>query len=173
MQQGARAGKFLDPHRLAEQVALHQIETQAVRGDKIGAGFDALGDRARAMVLGQLDDLAAHRLFQPVIRAAGDKLMIDLQLDERKVPKPHQRRPLGADIVDHDRNIMKADLPCDIDHEIQIVDDLGAVDLDQQAAERRMVGHARGTDRVPLPRSPRNETGMLIERSTGPCCSSR
>ena len=36
---------------------------------------------------------------------------------------------------------MEADLSCDIDHEIQIVDHLGAVDLDQQPAERRMVGH--------------------------------
>ena len=83
------------------------------------------------MVLGQFDDSAAHRRFQPVIRAAGDELMIDLQLDERKAPKPHQGRPLRADIVDHDRDIMKAHLSCDIDHEIQIADYLGAVDFDQ------------------------------------------
>ena len=58
-----------------------------MRGEKIGAGLDALGDGPRTMVLRQLDDVAAYRLLQPVIRAAGDKLMIDFQLDERKVPE--------------------------------------------------------------------------------------
>ena len=62
---------------------------------------------------------------------------------------------------------MKADLLCDIDHEVQIVDDLGTVNLDQQAAKCRISGSARHRS-VPLPGSPRNETGMLIERSTGP-----
>ena len=58
------------------------------------------------------------------------KLMIDLQLHERKIPESHQGRPLRADIVDGGRDIMKLQLSCDVDHEIQIVDRLGAVDLD-------------------------------------------
>ncbi len=37
-----------------------------MRGDEIGAGFDALGEYARAVILGQLDDATADGLLQPV-----------------------------------------------------------------------------------------------------------
>ena len=81
---GRDRANFLIAMRLAEQIALDQVETHVVRGEKIGAGLDALRNGARAVVVGQLDDPAAYRLFQPVIRAAVDELMVDLQLDERK-----------------------------------------------------------------------------------------
>ena len=120
-------------------------------GEKIGTGLDALGDRPRTMVLRQLDDLATHGLFQPIIRAAGRELMIDLQFDERKVPKSHQVRPLRADIVDYDRNIMQADLFCDIDHEIQIPRSRRCCRSGQQAGKRRMLRQRTVQIADPLP----------------------
>ena len=43
----------------------------------------------------------------------------------------------GADIVDGNRDIMQAHLSGDVDHEIQIVDHLGAVDLDRSSRRTR------------------------------------
>ena len=65
--QQTRAGEFPYPHRLAEQIALDLVEAQAVGGEEVGAGFDPLGQRTRAVVVGELDDVAADRLLQPVI----------------------------------------------------------------------------------------------------------
>ncbi|GCC47558.1 hypothetical protein chiPu_0031740, partial [Chiloscyllium punctatum] len=123
----------------AEQVALDLIEIHLVRGEKIRARLDPLGDGLRAGIVGELDDAPAHRLLQALIGAAGDVLMIDLELDERKVRQSQQGRPVGADIVDRDADIVQANAPCDLDRKVEIVDHLGAVDLDQQAGESRMV----------------------------------
>ena len=43
MDQGG-AREFLEPHGLAQQIALDLVETHLVRGDKIGAGLDSLGN---------------------------------------------------------------------------------------------------------------------------------
>src|ERR1700680_2314601 len=94
-----RASEFLEPHRLAEQIALDQVETHLVRRDKIGAGLDSLGNDPGAVPLGEFDDVTAYRLFQPVVGAAGDELPIDLEFDEREGVEPHQRRPVGTNIV--------------------------------------------------------------------------
>ena len=75
---GRDRANFPTAYRLAEQVALDQIETHVVRGEKIGAGLNALGDGAGAVVVGQLDDAAAYRLLQPVVGAAVDELLVDL-----------------------------------------------------------------------------------------------
>ena len=46
-----------------------------------------------AKAIGKVEDLAAHRLPQPVVGTAGDQLSINLDLDEGKVVKRKQRRP--------------------------------------------------------------------------------
>src|SRR5260370_12714043 len=98
MRQGG-AREFLEPHRLAEQIALVQVETHLVRRDKIGAGLDSLGNDPGAVPLGKFDDLTAYGLFQPVVCAARDELTIDLEFDEREAVEPHQRRPSAPKTV--------------------------------------------------------------------------
>ncbi len=74
--------------------------------------------------LAELDDATAYRPFQPVVGATGDELPIDLDLGEREGLEPHQRRPVGTEIVDRDGDVVEPHLPCEIDQQIQIVDDL-------------------------------------------------
>src|SRR5260370_31425459 len=50
----SRTREFLKPHRLAEQIALDQVETHLVRRDKIGAGLDSLRNAPAAVPLGGL-----------------------------------------------------------------------------------------------------------------------
>ena len=119
------AGEFLEPHGLAEQIALHQVEPHFIRGNEIGPGLDSLGDDPDAIALGEFDDAAADRLFQPVVGAARDELSIDLEFGEGECFEPHQRRPVGSDIVDRNRDVAKPHFPGDIDHHVQIVDHLG------------------------------------------------
>ena len=104
----AGAGEFPYRHRLAEQVALDEIEPHLVRGQEIGAGLDPLRDGAGAVVPRQLDDAPAYRLLQPVVRTAADILPVDLEFGEWKTPKLQQGRPLRADIVDGERDIVQA-----------------------------------------------------------------
>ena len=125
-----RPGKLPHRHRLAEQVALDLIEPHVVSGEKIGPGLDALGDGAGAVVPGQFDDAPAYRLLQPVVRAAVDVLLVDLQLDEREAPEFQQRRPFRADIVDGDRDIVQAQASCGVHRQIRMVDYFTAVDFD-------------------------------------------
>src|SRR6202021_3160170 len=69
-----RPSKFLEAHRLAEQVSLDPVETDLVRRGKISAGFHALGNDTGAVLSGQFDEVAAHRALEPVIGAARDEL---------------------------------------------------------------------------------------------------
>ena len=110
----ARAGELLDTHRLAEQVALDLIEIHLVRGEEICARLDSLRNNLRTGVVCELDDTPAHRLLQALIRATGDVLMVNLQLDERKIRQSQQGGPIRADIVDRDADIVQANAPGDI-----------------------------------------------------------
>ena len=67
-------GEFLCRHRLRKQKALHQIKTHLTHGKKVGSGLHALGYGAGAKAIGKVEDLAAYRLLQPVVGAAGDEL---------------------------------------------------------------------------------------------------
>jgi hypothetical protein len=77
-------------HRLPEQKALHRIKAHLTHGEIIGSGLNALSYGASAKAIGKLEDLAAVRLLQPIVSAAVDELLIDLDLDEGKVVKSTQ-----------------------------------------------------------------------------------
>ena len=77
-------------HRLCEQKALHQIEPHLTHRDEILAGFDAFGDGAGAVPIRKVENLPAHRAFQPIVGATGDELPIDFELDEWKVIQPDE-----------------------------------------------------------------------------------
>ena len=79
-----RQRELLGRHRFREQKALNQIEPHVAHGDKIRTRLDAFRDRACAIAVGEIEDLAAHRLFQAIVGAAGDEFSIDLEFDKRK-----------------------------------------------------------------------------------------
>jgi hypothetical protein len=55
---------------------------------RVTSRLDAFGDRARAIVIGEANDLAARRLFQAVIRAAQNEFAISINLDKGEVVEP-------------------------------------------------------------------------------------
>ena len=112
--------ELLCRHRLREQKALHQIKTHLTHGEKVGSGLHALGYGASAKAIGKVEDLAAYRLFQPVVGAAGDELSIDLDLDEGKVVKPNQRRPFRSEIVNRNGDVAEPKLSGDSCHQVQV-----------------------------------------------------
>ena len=143
------SGQISAPPPACRTVALDLIEPHVVRGEKIGAGLHALGDGAGAVVLGQLDDAPAYCLLQPVIRAAVDVLLVDLQFGERETPQLQQRRPFRADIVDGDRDIVQAQTSRGIHRPTSgCVDHLAAVDFDQESGECGVGGHGAAQSRT-------------------------
>src|SRR6266545_5031215 len=124
--------KLLCRHSLSEQKALYQLEAHLAHRNKVGACLHALGDGACAKAVSEVEDSAANRLFKPIVRAASDECLIDFDLDERKVVKSDERRPFRPEIVDRDGDIVKPKLPGDIFHKLQVTNDIGPVDLDDQ-----------------------------------------
>src|SRR5271169_639710 len=74
-----------------------------------------------------------------VIRTTGDELSIDLDLSEGKVVKAAAQGPFRPEIVDRNGDIVEPKLPCDIFHEIQVANDVDAVDFDDHPVERRVI----------------------------------
>ena len=85
-----RPRKLLCCSRFCEQIALHQIEAHLAHRNKVGPRLDAFRDTARAIAIGQVEDLTAHRAFQSVVGAPFDELSIDLELNEGKAVKPDE-----------------------------------------------------------------------------------
>ena len=105
----------------ADGKALHQIKIHLPHGEKIGSRFDALSDSVGAKSIGEVEDLAAHHLPQPVVGAVGDKLSIDLfDLDEGKVMKFERQRPFRSKIVDRDSDVAEPKLSGDMLRQVQV-----------------------------------------------------
>ena len=137
-------------HGLGEQKALRQIETHLTHGEKIRPGLNALGDSARPITIGEVKDAAADRLLQPVLRTAGDEFPVDLDLDEGKIAKPGEREPLGSEIVDRNGDFVRAKLPCDLLGQVEVANNFGAVDFDDETFEGGIIRQmlAEPADRV-------------------------
>src|SRR5271170_859742 len=96
---------------LAEEESLYLVEAHLAHGEKIRLGFDPLGDGARAIAVGEVENAVAHRLLQAIGRAAGDELSVDLDLGEGKVVEPGELGPFRAEIVDGDGDVVEPKLP--------------------------------------------------------------
>jgi hypothetical protein len=83
---------------------LSQAESHLEDGNKIGPALHALGDAACAHGISQVDDTSAHCLLAAVACAADDELWSDFDLDEGKLVKFREQRPLHSDIVDRKRD---------------------------------------------------------------------
>src|SRR4051794_13750289 len=102
--------------RVPEQKALHAIETHFTDSKKISATVYAFGDRARAIVISELENSMAHHLFQSIVCAARDEFLIDLDFDEGKFLNSHEGRPLVSNAVDREGDLVKSKLPGNILH---------------------------------------------------------
>ena len=131
--------ELLGAHGLGEEKALRQIETHLTHGEKICPGLNALGDSARAIAIGEVKDAAADRLLQPVLCTAGDQFPVYLDLDEGKVAKSGEREPLGSESVDRNGDFVRAKLPCDLFGLVEVANDFGAVDFDDEAFESGII----------------------------------
>lgn len=88
---------------------------------QIGPALGAFRYGARAVALRQFDDVTAHRVFQPFIALAGDELPVGFQLDEPNPVQSHQLRPVGAEIVDRQGDILESHLASDLGQKIEVV----------------------------------------------------
>src|SRR6266446_949076 len=129
-------------HGLCEQGALHQTEAQLTRGKKVGSVLHPIGDGACTHGIGEIDDSPTGRPFAAIARATGDELSSDLELDEGKIVKPRKRRPFGSEIADRDGDRAVPQQPSDLLHQSQVANDVGRVDLDDEALESRVVRYA-------------------------------
>jgi hypothetical protein len=119
-------------HRPPEPKALHHIKAHLTHGEIIGAGLNALSYGASAKAIGKLEDLAAVRLFQAVVSAADDELLIDLDLDDGKVVKSNQRRPLRPKIVNRDCDVAEPNLPCHSSRQVQVMKNISGINLNDK-----------------------------------------
>src|SRR6185437_7463504 len=99
---------------------------------------DALGDRACAEAVGELDDATAGGLLQPVVGAAVDVGAVYLQFGEGEVVELHEQRPFLAEVVDRDRDVVQLQLPRDAGGERRVAHQIGGVEFNDQPLERRM-----------------------------------
>ena len=74
----------------------------------------------RSKRLAELDDGLAQAGIDVVDVAIGDVAAIDLQLAERQLPQPRQRRIAGAEIVERQSAIQRAQLIGDVIGDLEI-----------------------------------------------------
>ena len=108
-------------HRLGEQIALADVAADALQLVALVRGLDAFGDGLEAEALGQFDDGLAQAGIHLVQVAIGDIAAVDLELAERQLPQPRQRRIAGAEIVERERAIQRAQLVGDFVGDLEIV----------------------------------------------------
>src|SRR5262245_66394767 len=94
-------------------------------------GFHAVGDRFGADVARDRNDVRAMSLLDPVIGTATDESAVGLHFDDRQIATGGERRTFCVDVADGDPDIALCELRADATYEGVIVDQVDAVDLDQ------------------------------------------
>src|SRR6478752_1547101 len=89
------------------------------------------------------------------MRAAGDQLASDLQLDERKVVELRERQPFVAYVLDRDGDVAKPQLLGDGFQQPQLGNGRRGVDLDDESLEGPLIGQlpAQRCDRHRIPKA--------------------
>ena len=96
---GKRGGRF----GAAEMVALHFIAAERQQRVRLGAGFDAFGNRAHAERLAHGDDGGHDGVVIDVIDHVQHERLVDLQFSGRQALEIGQGRIAGTEIVDGQR----------------------------------------------------------------------
>ena len=95
--------------------------------------FDALGHGHQLEALGELDDGLAQPAIDLVVVAIADIAAVDLELAERQLPQPRQRRIAGAEIVQRQRAAQAAQLLGDVIGKLEVVQNLVLGDFEDEA----------------------------------------
>ena len=132
---------------------MDHVKVHFAYGEKIGAGFYALGDRATAEAVGDLEDLPACGPFQAIVGAAGNELTVDLDFDKREVVQPDKRQTFRPEIVDRNGDVAESNLSCDRSCQVQIGNEIRGADFDDQPVKRGVIWHlaAKIRDRIGIP----------------------
>ena len=133
---GNPAEEVLLRHRLGEQVALADADAEALQLVALVRGLDAFADRLEAEPPRQLDDRLEQAFLDLVTMAVGDVGAIDLELAERQLAQPRQRRISGAEVVDRQAAALTAQLVRDLLRHREIVDDLILGDFEDETGPR-------------------------------------
>jgi hypothetical protein len=73
------------------------------------------------------------------MRAAADERPIDFDFNERKLLQTREIRPFRAEIVDGNADLAESHLPGEVRHKRQAARDFGAIDLDNDPVEVRVI----------------------------------
>jgi hypothetical protein len=136
-----RPREFLCRDRLRKQKALDQIEAHLAHCEKIRPRLNPLSDTTCAIAIGESEDSSAHRPFQSIVRTTGYELSIYFDLRKGKVIETDERWSFCPQIVDCDRDIMEAQLSGDLFQQLNVWNDICAVDLDDESSESWMIGY--------------------------------
>src|SRR5262249_30537054 len=105
-------------------------------------GFHAVGDRFGAGVAHERNDVRAMSLLDTVIGTATDEPTLDLHFDDRQIATGGERRTFCVDVADGDPDIALCELRADATHPGVIVDQVDAVDSDQESVLPGFLGKA-------------------------------
>src|SRR5215475_9020541 len=105
-------------------------------------GFHAVGDRFGADVARDRNDVRAMSLLDPVIGTATDESAVGLHFDDRQIATGGERRTFCVDVADGDPDIALCELRADATYEGVIVDQVDAVDRDQESVLPGFLGRA-------------------------------
>ncbi len=102
--------------------------------------FDALGDGLELETFGQLDDGLAQPGIDAIDMAVCDIAPVDLELAERQLPQPRQRRVAGAEIVERERTGKRTQLIGDVVGDLEILHRLVLGDFEDETRPGRRAG---------------------------------
>ncbi len=83
------------------------------------------------------------RLLDPVVGTAADIFAVDLHFDDRQFAPPGERRPLRIDAVDRNSDISRRQLGGNMPDQNELVDQIDAINRDQEAILPNLVGKMR------------------------------
>src|SRR6478672_1023719 len=116
------------------------MDPDLAQRDEVVPLVHALGDGSSAHGVSEVDDVPAGRELRAIMRAAGDQLASDLQLDERKVVELRERQPFVAHVLDRDGDVAKPQLLGDGFQQPQLGNGRRGVDLDDESLDGPLIG---------------------------------
>lgn len=122
---------------------LQQVEAEIANDEKVRLSFHAFGIGFRAGIARNGHDLRAVRLLDPVVGTAADIFAVDLHFDDRQFAPPGERGPLRIDAVDRNSNISRRQLGGNMSNQNEFVDQIDAINCDQETILPNLVGKMR------------------------------
>jgi hypothetical protein len=145
--------EFLRRHGFCKQEALDHVKVHFADREEVGAALHALGDRATAKAVGDIEYLPARGPLQPVVGTAGNELTIDFDLDKGEVFQPDKRETFRPETVDRNCYVAESNLPSNRSCQAEIGNDIRGADFDDKPTKCRVIWQpaAKIRDRIRVP----------------------